>query len=98
MEICALKEYHSRTRALLRKHEHLCYGHLEHIHATTHHIDLIPGVRPLTSAPYRPGPKSGEADDFKINCQLNAGVIERSNAGWAAPVLFTPRMAGRLRL
>lgn len=45
LEIQAPKEYHSGIRALLGKHGHLWSGKLEHIHATTHRIDLIIGAK-----------------------------------------------------
>ena len=67
------------------------------INITQHSIDLIPGARPFKSAPYRAGPKTRELEQFEIEKQLKAGVIELSNSEWAAPVLFAPKKDGRLR-
>ena len=36
-------------------------------------------------------------EQFKIEKQLKAGVIELPNSEWEAPVLFAPKKDGRLR-
>ena len=45
----------------------------------------------------RDSPKTRELEQFEIDKQLKAGVIEPSNSEWAAPVLFAPKKDGRLR-
>lgn len=98
VEIHAPKEYHPRVRALLHKHEDLWSGELRNPHGTNLRIDLIPGTTPFKYAPYGAGQKACEPEEFEIKSQLAAGVIEHSNAEWAAPVLFAPKKDGLLRL
>ena len=82
---------------MLKKHESLWSGELGKINTVKHRIELIPGARAFKSAPYRAGPKTRELEEFEIDKQLKAGVIEPSNSEWAAPVLLAPKKDGRLR-
>ena len=49
------------------------------------------------SAPYRTRQNTRELEQFELENQLKAGVIELSISEWAAPVLFVPKKYGRLR-
>ena len=97
VELHVDEKYHPTIRKMLKKHESLWSGELGKINTVKHRIDLVPGARPFKSAPYRAGPKTRELEEFEIDKQLKAGVIEPSNSEWAAPVLFAPKKDGRLR-
>ena len=97
VELGVDKTYHKAIREMLRDHEHLWDGTMGQINITQHAIDLVPGARPFKSAPYRAGPKTRELEQFGIEKQLKAGVIEPSNSDWAVTVLFAPKKDGRLR-
>ena len=79
VELGVDKTYHKAIREMLRGHEHLWNGTMGQINITQHTIDLVPGARRFKSAPYRAGPKTRELDQFEIDKQLKAGVIEPSN-------------------
>ena len=98
VELDVDKAHHKNIRRMLRKHEIFWDGMIGEINITKHSIDLIPGARPFKSAPYRDGPKTRKIEQFEIDKQLHAGVIDPSNSSWASPVLFAPKKDGSLRL
>ncbi|XP_075486354.1 uncharacterized protein LOC142525957 [Primulina tabacum] len=61
-------------------------------------IDLIPGIAPISKAPYRMAPT--EMKEFKNQLQelLDKGFIRPSSSPWGAPVLFVKKKYGSLRL
>ena len=91
------EKHHAAIRRMLRKHESMWDGRLGEISVTEHHIDLVPGARPVKAHPYRQGLKGRELEDFEIQKQLKEGIIEPAYSEWASPVLFVPKMDGRLR-
>ena len=91
------KKYHSDIRSMLKRHEEMWSGKLGEIKVSEHHIDLVPGARPAKSHPYRAGPKARELEQFEIEKQLKAEVIEPAISEWASPVLFVPKKDGTLR-
>ena len=90
-------KYHETIRRMLKKHEQMWLGQLGEINVTEHTIELKSDAKPFKSPPFRAGPKTRELEQFEINKQLNAGVIEPAQSEWAAPVLFVPKKDGRLR-
>lgn len=85
------KKYNDEVRKMLEKHETLWAGELGEICITEHCIDLIPDVKPFKSQPYRPGPKTEELKQFKLENQLKAGVTEPAFMECVAPILFSSK-------
>lgn len=63
-----------------------------------HAIPLVPGARPVNKSPYRMSPL--ELDELKRQLQelLDLGFIQPSTSPWGAPVLFSVKKGGALRL
>ena len=61
-------------------------------------IDVLPGVAPVSKAPYRMAPV--ELKELKTQLQelLDKGFIRPSISPWGAPVLFVKKKDGSLRL
>ena len=91
------KRHHEAIRSMLKNHEKIWLGELGEISVTEHSIDLKTGSRPFKSAPYRTAPKARELEETELKKQLDAGIIERAQSEWAAPVLFVPKKDGKLR-
>jgi len=71
-------------------------GRLGH-YKTKVHIELKPGTKPISSAPYNASPAKRQAIDQQINLWLTQDVIEESKSPWGAPVIIVyqndkPRM------
>ena len=61
-------------------------------------IDLIPGTRPVSIAPYRLSRPFQEELRKKLNVLLSKKLIRRSVSPWRAPVLFTKKKDGSWRM
>lgn len=72
-------------------------GHLREISASEHHIDLLPGLRPIAQPPYRAGPRTREIEEEKMQSMSGKGVIELAQSAWAAPVVLAPKIDGSIR-
>ncbi|NDK30177.1 reverse transcriptase family protein, partial [Nesterenkonia haasae] len=61
-------------------------------------IDLEPGTKPISKAPYRMAPI--ELQELKTQLQelLDIGFIRPSTSPWGAPVLFVKKKDGSMRL
>ena len=61
-------------------------------------IDLIPGINPISIAPYRMAPS--ELRELKVQLQelIDKGFIRPSVSPWGAPVLFVKKKDGTMRL
>lgn len=61
-------------------------------------IELIPGVSPISRAPYRMAP--AELRELKVQLQdlLDKGYIRPSVSPWGSPVLFVKKKDGTMRL
>ena len=61
-------------------------------------IDLEPGTKPISKAPYRMAPV--ELQELKVQLQelLDTGFIRPSTSPWGAPVLFVKKKDGSMRL
>ncbi|XP_077249189.1 uncharacterized protein LOC143888636 [Tasmannia lanceolata] len=61
-------------------------------------IDLVPGTRPISKAPYRMAP--AELKEFSTQLQelLDKGFIRPSMSPWGAPILFVKKKVGSMRL
>ncbi|RVW97780.1 Transposon Ty3-I Gag-Pol polyprotein [Vitis vinifera] len=61
-------------------------------------IDLVPGIGPMSKAPYRMAPV--ELKELKVQLQelLDKGFIRPSVSPWGAPVLFVKKKDGSMRL
>lgn len=64
----------------------------------SHHIELMPGARPVRQAPYRLHPEKLAKVDKEIEELLRAGIIEESESPWAAPIVVVPKPDGSGRL
>ena len=65
-------------------------GRLGH-YKTKVHIELKPGTKPISSAPYNASPAKREAIDKQIDLWLSQDVIEESKSPWGAPVIIVYR-------
>ncbi|XP_062107132.1 uncharacterized protein LOC133818349 [Humulus lupulus] len=63
-----------------------------------HQIELVPGAKPPTKAPYRMASPELEELRKQINELLEAGFIRPSKVPFGAPVLFQKKHDGSLRL
>jgi hypothetical protein len=86
-----------RVFQILGKHRSMWDGRLGHVHSTSHHIDLVPGAKPVHARPYRAGARAREAESFELQRMLKAGVIEPANSEWASPVVLVPKPDGSMR-
>ena len=61
-------------------------------------IELLPGIAPVSKAPYRMAP--AELKELQIQLQelLDKGFIRPSHSPWGAPVLFVKKKDGTLRM
>jgi hypothetical protein len=67
-------------------------------HAVGFHIDLIPGTRPVSLAPYRLSHPFQEELRNQLDDLLSKGLIRHSVLPWRAPVLFTTKKDGSWRM
>ena len=65
-------------------------GRLGH-YKTKVHIELAPGTKPISSAPYHASPAKREEIDKQIDLWLSQDVIEESKSPWGAPVIIVYR-------
>ena len=61
-------------------------------------IDLIPGMSPISKAPYRMAPSEMKELNAQLEELLGKGYISPSISPWGAPVLFVNKKDGSLRL
>ncbi|KAL8148236.1 hypothetical protein AgCh_005552 [Apium graveolens] len=61
-------------------------------------IDLIPGSKPVSKAPYRMAPMEMKELAKQLQELLDKGVIRPSVSPWGAPVLFMKKKDGSMRL
>nr|GFC87881.1 putative reverse transcriptase domain, aspartic peptidase domain protein [Tanacetum cinerariifolium] len=68
------------------------------VHEVEFNIELIPGAKPISKAPYRMAPI--ELKELKDQLQelLERGFIRPSVSPWGAPVLFVKKKDGSMRL
>ena len=88
---------------LLNKYKHL-FTNVNDVAATSvdrsiaeHAIELLPGTRPTTTAPYRTSPANRQTIRDHIKDMLTKGVIQESRSRWAAPVVLAPKKDGSVR-
>ena len=62
-------------------------GRLGHLKSEIH-IELVPGTRPISMAPYYASPTKREAIDKQIDLWLSQGVIKESRSLWGTPVII----------
>lgn len=91
------EEYRERLRRLLLKFSHMWNGHLGQIAATEHHIDVLPGTRPIAQPPYRAGPRARQIEQEHVDSMLEKGIIEPAQSAWASPVVLVLKADGSLR-
>ena len=61
-------------------------------------IETIPGVAPISIAPYRMAPMELKELKKQLEELLDKGFIRPSTSLWGAPVLFVKKKDGSLRL
>ncbi len=64
---------------------------------TIQHTDLMPGSRPISSAPYRAGPRAREAEQSEVDRKLAKGGLLPAQSLWGSPVVLLPKPDGSLR-
>jgi len=65
-------------------------GRLGHLKSKVH-IELVPGTRPISMAPYYASPAKREFIDKQIDLWLKQDVIEESKSPWGAPIIIIYR-------
>ena len=63
-----------------------------------HHIELIPGIKPRNSAPYRYPPARRKIIDSHLDEMHAKRVIVPSKSPCASPIILTPKKDGSSRL
>ena len=93
------EELHGQMHGLLDQFKGMWSGKLGELKATTHHIQLKPGAKPVYSTPYRDGPHRCLEIEKQVKHMLYLVVIEpsdaersfpcrrRAQARWPLPVL-----------
>ena len=61
-------------------------------------IDLVPGVTPMSKAPYRLSPAKLKELKQQLQELTESGFIRPSTSPWGAPVLFVKKKDGSLRM
>ncbi|GKG17289.1 hypothetical protein Tco_0362246, partial [Tanacetum coccineum] len=61
-------------------------------------IDLMPGVAPVTRAPYRLAPSEMKELSKQLQELPDKGFIRPSSSPWGAPVLFVKKKDGSFRM
>jgi len=61
-------------------------------------VELEPGTRPISKAPYRMAPAEMQELKAQLEELLRQGFIRPSASSWGAPVLFVKKKDGSLRL
>lgn len=79
---------------MLKEHKRIWSGELGYITNTEHRIGLIPSARQFNSLLYRGSPKTRELEQFEVQKQNQAGVIEAKISGLVALVLHSPKKNG----
>ena len=65
---------------------------------TVHTIPLLPNAKPVYRKQWRLSPREYEEIMKHVKYLLEKGLIEPSSSPWSAPILFTPKPDGTLRL
>ena len=63
----------------------------------THHIETLPGTRPVRRRPYHTNPASRREIDRQVEEMIQNDIIEPSNSGWHSPVLLVKKPSGEFR-
>lgn len=66
-----------------------------------HHIELMPGSKPVFCRPYRMSPDKAKILKDEVSSLLDQGIIEEAPSNgntWASPVLLVPKTDGSWRL
>ncbi|XP_042467292.1 protein NEDD1-like [Zingiber officinale] len=61
-------------------------------------IELIPGTKPISKAPYRMVPAELEELQKQLRELLDKGLIRPSHSPWGAPILFVKKKDGSMRM
>ncbi|GAA0157985.1 hypothetical protein LIER_38562 [Lithospermum erythrorhizon] len=61
-------------------------------------IELVPGIGPISKAPYRIAPEKLKEVKDQLQDMLDTGFIRHSVSPWGAPVLFVRKKDGSMRL
>ncbi|CAN8062284.1 unnamed protein product [Agarophyton chilense] len=91
------EHYRTKIRSMLKKYTSMWSGKLGEISATEHHIDLVPGSRPISQPPYRAGPRTRQIEEENVSKMLEEGLIKAAQSAWASPVVLGPKPDGSLR-
>jgi hypothetical protein len=88
----------NELRGLLKSFEHVFSVLPGKTSVVTHHIELVEGAKPVRQTPYRLHPEKLARVNQEIDELLKAGIIEKSESPWAAPILVVPKPDGSGRL
>ena len=64
----------------------------------TFEIKVLPGIAPISKAPYRMAPVELRELQVQLQELLDKGFIRPSYSPWGAPVLFVKKKDGTLRM
>ena len=98
---CLLNEEKQKLLSFLQKNRSVFADSVKELGCTkyfNHHIDSIPGARPVRQAPYRQNTNT-RAEQVRQVAELEKyGFIEHSTSKWACPVVMCLKKNGQMRM
>ena len=93
-------EQQARLKQLLVNHQNQFSKNSHDLGRTTlleHHINIIPGTKPIKQQPYRlPLAKRRDAEN-EIKAMAERDLIEPSTSPWSSPAIIVPKKNGGIR-
>ena len=62
-----------------------------------HHIETVPGAKPVRRGPYYTTPANRKEIDRQVDEMIQNDIIEPSNSAWHSPVLLVKKPSGEFR-
>ena len=100
---CLSPEEKQKLLAFLQRNKSVFATSMDQLGCTPfyqHHIETIPGAKPIRSAPYRQAPKvrAEKKQDRQIAEFQKLGIVEPSTSNWASPVVMCFKKSGEMRM
>lgn len=84
-------EHYDGIKKVLPPFADMWSGKLGCINAVKHYINQTPNSRPFRLTSYRKGPEVRELEEWEVQNQLKADVIEPTTSEWESLVLFVSK-------